>query len=98
MTTLGKYLEDIAVAVLQPLGYLYGPVGATEGISGYSGISQSLDTQEWLRICTVEVPQYVGLSDNLKINAQPVTAAVPVYELYYIQVDGQQASYWVKRG
>jgi len=87
MTTLNQYLEDIAVAVLRPLGYLYAKQGATEGQYGYSGVHPDTDGHirgKWQQMASVSLDDPFGTDAS--------------YKLYWtIQDDGQQGSWWVKQ-
>lgn len=98
MTTLSKYLQDIAVAVLKPIGYLYGPVGATKGVWGYSGIhsqkSNASMWQQWTCIATVDL--FKNPDGSVTGKAQ-IDVPCITYCLYWTADDGMQGSWWVEK-
>lgn len=99
MTTLNQYLEDIAVTVLRPLGYLYAKQGATEGQYGYSGVHPDTDSHirdNWqYRASVLVYEQYIDTMPGMA----KMDALTACYLLYWAvdEVTGQQASWWVKQ-
>lgn len=87
MKQLDKYLEDIARAVLEPVGRWYSGKQVINTI-GYSGIhstgAQDSMWQPWTVVCTLEIP-----------DTDPANKA-GTYILYWTEDNGIQGSWWAK--
>lgn len=89
MITLKGYLDNIAKAILEPVGKYYWYVGDIDGTVSYSGVHRcnSGDSlwKDWTLLSTVEV-QLSGSNE------------ATTYGLYWTKQedDGAQGSWWVE--
>jgi hypothetical protein len=86
MTTLHQYLEDIAAAVLDPIGRYKRPGKHNGTVVTYCGLHSNPDSINWEE------------GWELMATVTPPLDLVPgVYKLYWTSEDNDlQASWWVK--